>query len=313
VSELANEPSNTAVSERSDTASVAVVGAGRMGSAMAGRLRAADLSVVVYNRTRDKAEAAAENNGATVAPTARDAVAGADVVLVSLADDDAVRAAYAGDDGLLAGVREGVVVCDTSTVAPETVREIAPQVSERGGRLLDAPVSGSVPLVERGELTVMVGGDPAALETARPVLDHLAKAVFHLGDVGAGATMKLVVNAVIFALNAAVSEALVVAEKAGVGRAATYDVLQASAAGAPYVHYKRDAFLRPDDAPVAFSLDLVAKDQRLIDALAGSVGASTPQADVTRELVAAAVLAGLGAHDMSAVAEYLRRSDPPTR
>jgi 3-hydroxyisobutyrate dehydrogenase-like beta-hydroxyacid dehydrogenase len=286
---------------------VAVVGAGRMGAAMVGRLCAADMSVVVYNRTPDKAEAVAARHGATVAATAREAVAAADVVVVSLADDAALRDAYGGDDGLLAGVRDGVVVCDTSTVAPETVRELAPLVAGRGGSLLDTPVSGSVPLVEGGELTVMAGGDAAALDVARPALDHLARAVFHLGDVGAGAAMKLVVNGVVFALNLAVSEALVLAERAGIDRAATYDVLAASAVGAPYVHYKQDAFVRPQDAPVAFSLDLVAKDQRLIDDLATAAGADLPQGDATREVVAAAVAAGLGGRDMSAVAEFLRR------
>jgi 3-hydroxyisobutyrate dehydrogenase-like beta-hydroxyacid dehydrogenase len=286
---------------------VAVVGAGRMGAAMVGRLCAADMSVVVYNRTPDKAEAVAARHGATVAATAREAVAAADVVVVSLADDAALRDAYGGDDGLLAGVRDGVVVCETSTVAPETVRELAPLVAGRGGSLLDTPVSGSVPLVERGELTVMAGGDAAALDVARPALDHLARAVFHLGDVGAGAAMKLVVNGVVFALNLAVSEALVLAERAGIDRAATYDVLAASAVGAPYVHYKQDAFVRPQDAPVAFSLDLVAKDQRLIDDLATAAGADLPQGDATREVVAAAVAAGLGGRDMSAVAEFLRR------
>jgi 3-hydroxyisobutyrate dehydrogenase-like beta-hydroxyacid dehydrogenase len=285
---------------------VAVVGTGRMGAAMVRRLRAAGVPVVAYNRSRDKAEAVAERHGAYVAATARDAVAEADVVIVSLADDAAVRSAYAGDDGLLAGARWGLVVCDTSTVAPATARELASQVAERGGSLLDSPVSGSVPLVERGELTVMVGGDAVALEIARPVLDELAKAVFHLGDVGAGATIKLVVNSVIFALNAAVSESLVLAEQAGLDRTATYDVLAASAVGAPFVHYKRDAFLRPDDTPVAFSLELVAKDQRLIAALAESVSASMPQARSTRDLVAAAVAAGLGDHDMSAIAQHLR-------
>jgi 3-hydroxyisobutyrate dehydrogenase-like beta-hydroxyacid dehydrogenase len=278
-----------------------------MGAAMVGRLCAADMSVVVYNRTPDKAEAVAARHGATVAATAREAVAAADVVVVSLADDAALRDAYGGDDGLLAGVRDRVVVCDTSTVAPETVRELAPLVAGRGGSLLDTPVSGSVPLVERGELTVMAGGDAAALDVARPALDHLARAVFHLGDVGAGAAMKLVVNGVVFALNLAVSEALVLAERAGIDRAATYDVLAASAVGAPYVHYKQDAFVRPQDAPVAFSLDLVAKDQRLIDDLATAAGADLPQGDATREVVAAAVAAGLGGRDMSAVAEFLRR------
>ena len=285
---------------------VAVVGTGRMGAAMVGRLRAGGVDVVAYNRTRARAEAVASRQGATVAATAREAVDAADVVLVSLADDAALRAAYSGADGLLAGVRPGAVICDTSTVAPATVRELAPAVAERGGSLLDVPVSGSVPLVERGELTVMVGGDRPALEVAWPVLDRLARAIFHLGEVGAGATMKLVVNSAIFALNAAVSEAVVLAERAGVDREATYDVLAASAVGAPYVHYKRDAFVRPDETPVAFSLDLVAKDQELIDALAESVGASMPQGDATRDLVAAAIATGLGAQDMSALAAYLR-------
>jgi 3-hydroxyisobutyrate dehydrogenase-like beta-hydroxyacid dehydrogenase len=285
---------------------VAVVGTGRMGAAMVRRLRTADLPVVVFNRSRDKAEAVADRHGATVAATARDAVAGADVAIVALADDAAVEAAYSGDDGLLAGVAPGGVLCDTSTVAPATVRGLAPQVAERGGNLLDTPVSGSVPLVERGELTVMVGGDAAAFERARPVLDQLAKAVFHLGDVGSGATMKLVVNSVIASLNIAVSEALVLAEHAGLDREATYDVLAAGAVGAPYVHYKREAFLRPDDAPVAFSLGLIAKDQRLIAALAEAAGAALPQAVANLELVEAAVAAGLGDHDMSAVAQYLR-------
>jgi 3-hydroxyisobutyrate dehydrogenase-like beta-hydroxyacid dehydrogenase len=298
VSELANEPTNAVT--------VAVVGIGRMGAAMVGRLRAADFTVVAYNRTGDKAEAVASRHGASVAATAREAVAAADIAVVSLADDDALRDAYSGDDGVLAGLRPDVVICETSTVAPETVRELAPMVAERGGRLLDAPVSGSVPLVERGELTVMVGGDPSALEVAQPVLDQLATATFHLGPVGAGATMKLVVNSVIAALNIAVSEALVLAERAGLDRAATYDVLSAGAVGAPYVHYKRDAFLRPDDTPVAFRLDLIAKDQQLIHELAAAVGARMSQGDVDRELVAEAVAAGLGARDMSVVADYLR-------
>ncbi|HLM18783.1 MAG TPA: NAD(P)-dependent oxidoreductase, partial [Acidimicrobiia bacterium] len=232
---------------------VGFVGTGRMGAAMVGRLCGAGESVVVFNRSRDKAEAVAVRHGARVADTARDAANGADVVLVSLADDTAVLGTYEGDAGLLAGIRDGAVVCDTSTVDPETMRQLAPQVAARGATLLDTPVSGSVPLVERGELTVMVGGDADALQRVLPVLQHFAARIFHLGDTGAGATMKLVVNAAVHALNVAVSEALVLAEKAGLDRATTYDVIEVSAAGAPYVKYKRAAFLQPDDTSVAFS------------------------------------------------------------
>jgi 3-hydroxyisobutyrate dehydrogenase-like beta-hydroxyacid dehydrogenase len=285
---------------------VAVVGTGRMGTAMAHRLSGAGIELVLYNRTAESARRAAAATGSAVAETAREAAASADLCLVSLADDAAVRDTYRGDDGLIAGLRGGSVVCDTSTVAPATPRALAPQVAERGAALLDTPVSGSVPLVERGELTVMAGGSAAALDEARPVLRVLAKQIFHLGDVGAGATMKLVVNAAVHSLNVAISEAVVLAEKAGLDRATTYDVLETSAVGAPFVQYKRSAFVHPDETPVAFSLSLVAKDQALIRDLAEQVGARMDQADTNRRLVAEALAAGLGDSDLSAVASLLR-------
>jgi 3-hydroxyisobutyrate dehydrogenase/2-hydroxy-3-oxopropionate reductase len=272
---------------------------------MARRLAAAETDLVLYNRTRETAEAVAVSTGAKVAATAREAADSAEVCLVSLADDAALLEAYDGEDGLVAGLRPGAVVCDTSTVHPDTVRRLAPLVAARGATLLDCPVSGSVPVVERGELTVMVGGDEGSLERVRPVLDAFAVTVFHLGDVGAGATMKLVVNALVGALNVSLSEALVLAEKAGLDRETAYDVFEAGAAGAPYVRYKRPAFLR-EDTPVAFSLDLVAKDQALISRLAAETGARMDQGDTNRAIVAEALAAGLGQRDMSALAQFLR-------
>ncbi len=286
---------------------VAVVGAGRMGSAMVARLRSAGFPVTVYNRTRARSEAVARASGAAVAGTAREAAAAAGVVISSLADDAAVRAVYGGADGLAAGLRAGAVVCETSTIDPGTVRDVEPLVRARGAALLDTPVSGSVPLVERGELTVMAGGDAAALERARPVLAALAARIFHVGGLGAGATMKLAVNAIVHALNQALSEALVLAERAGVERHRAYEVFAASAAGAPFVQYKRPAFERPGEAPVAFSLGLVAKDLDLILGLAERVGLRMEQAEANRRVVAAAIAAGLGEADMSAIAELLRR------
>lgn len=285
---------------------VALVGTGRMGAAMVRRLRVADVDLLIYNRTRETAESVAARSGARTAASAREAAQEADMCLVSLADDAAVEATYAGPDGLVAGLRPGTVVCETSTVSPATVRGLAKAVADRGATLLDCPVSGSVPVVERGELTVMAGGDEAALDRVRPVLDIIAARVFHLGDVGAGATMKLVVNSLVHALDVALSEALVLAEKAGLDRERVYDVLEASAIGAPFVHYKRAAFLDPEGTPVAFSLDLVAKDLELILGLASDVAARMDQAETNRLLVGEAVRAGIGRRDMSVLAEYLR-------
>ena len=201
---------------------------------------------MLWNRTESAARALAEEVSARVAAEPRAAVGDSDVALTMLADRSAVEAVYRAPGGILEGVHDGLVLLDMSTVEPEVARGLAPEVAARGGRLLDAPVSGSVSLAEQGKLTVMVGGDAAALERARPVLDSLAARVFHLGPTGAGAAMKLAVNAVIFGLNVALSEALVLAERAGVDREAAYDVLQASAVGAPYVTYKRAAFLHPE-------------------------------------------------------------------
>jgi len=197
-------------------------------------------------------------------------------------------------------------VLEMSTIAPETVRAIEPNVREHGATLLDAPVSGSVPVVERGELLIMVGGDAGALETARPALEALSKKILHMGELGAGAATKLAVNALVHGLAVALSESLVLAEKAGVDRSAAYEVFASGAAGAPFVQYKRPAFERPDETPVAFTLDLVAKDLDLILALAGRVGAPMPQAETNRREVRDAIVSGMSGRDMSALAEHLR-------
>lgn len=278
-----------------------------MGTAMTGRLRSGGADVIVYNRTRERAEKAASQTGADVAGTAREAASSAGTVIVSLADDRAVDEAYTGNEGIIAGLNPGTVVADTSTIDPETARRIAHLVEEAGAGHLDSPVSGSVSVVERGELTIMAGGRGDDLDAARPVLDVLATRIFHMGDHGTGAAMKLAVNAVVGALNLAVAEALVLAEKAGIERSTAYEVFASSVVAAPYVLYKRDAFEQPEETPVAFSLNLVAKDLDLILELARRVGASMEQAAANREAVRRALAAGFGDADISAIAEYLRQ------
>jgi 3-hydroxyisobutyrate dehydrogenase/2-hydroxy-3-oxopropionate reductase len=276
---------------------------------MVGTLRRAGLDVVAWNRDRGKCDAVARTTGAGIAETASEAVAAADVAITSLADDAAVEVVYAE---ALEGFHAGQVVLEMSTIAPETVRAVAPLVQGRGAVMLDAPVSGSVPVVERGELLIMVGGEPDGMERARPVLEALSSRIIYVGKLGTGATMKLAVNALVHGLAVALSESLVLAERAGVERTTAYEVFASGAAAAPFVLYKRPAFERPDETPVAFSLDLVAKDLDLILALAERVGAPMPQADTNRKEVRAALESGLAERDMSALAGYLRgleRSD----
>ncbi len=288
--------------------SVAVVGLGTMGSTMARTLASAGFAPVLWNRTPSAASALAAELGLGAAASPREAAAGADVVVTSLADDAAVRAVYLDpEDGVVAGVRPGAVAVDTSTVDPQTTEEVARAFSITGASFLDAPVSGSVTLVEAGALTTMVGGDAEALEQARPVLDALSKTIYHMGANGTGSTIKLAVNALIHATNTAIAEALVLAEAAGVERGLAYEVFGAGAGGSPFLHYKQAAFLDPDAAPVAFSLDLVAKDLRLILALADRVRVPMQQGLTNLAVTESAIAAGLGNRDMSAIAAHLRR------
>ncbi len=284
---------------------VAILGLGRMGSAMARALATAGHELVLWNRSPDTARALAAELGARTVATPSAAAGGADICISMLADATAVDAVYAGADGLIAGATASNVLVDASTVPPSTLRAHERAARARGAGILDAPVSGSVATATSGALTLMVGGEERDLERARPILRALAGTIFHLGPLGSGAAMKLAVNTVIFGLNQAIAEALVLAEAAGIERSRAYDVLAASAVGAPFVGYKRAAFLEPEATPVAFALDLAAKDLRLIGELAASLGLGLPQASTDLAVIEAAAASRGGARDFASVAGYL--------
>lgn len=288
---------------------VAILGTGAMGGAMARTLAKADFELTLYNRTRSRAQSIADEIEAAVADTPREAVEAADAVITMLADREAVEGVYRGPDGAVAGLQPDAVACEMSTVEPEVPQGLVDAVRERGADLIDAPVSGSVPAVESATLTIMVGGEADALERARPVLGALSDQIFHMGGVGTGAATKLGVNAVVHALNQALSEALVLAESAGIERTQFYEVLASSAAAAPFVSYKRAAFESPEDAGVAFRLSLARKDLELILALAEQTGAPMAQARTNLE-VATDASPAFGERDMSALAVFLRERLP---
>jgi 3-hydroxyisobutyrate dehydrogenase/2-hydroxy-3-oxopropionate reductase len=285
---------------------VAVVGTGRMGSAMARAIAGGGADLTLYNRTPDPARALADELGASVAGSAAEAAAGADVAITMLADGDAVGATWGGPDGLVSGAHPGGVLVDMSTVPPDTLAPFEAAVRERGSGILDAPVSGSTVLAESGQLTIMAGGTADDLERARPALELVSRGITHVGPLGSGAALKLAVNALIFAINNSLSEALVLAERAGIDRGVAYDVFVGSAAGAPFVGYKRDAFVTPDAIPVAFSIDLALKDLRLIIDLAERLGVSVPQARINQQVLEEASAQLGGGRDASAVAVHLR-------
>jgi 3-hydroxyisobutyrate dehydrogenase-like beta-hydroxyacid dehydrogenase len=285
---------------------VGLVGTGRMGTAMARALARAGHPLVLYNRTRDRAAALASELAATVAATPAELAAAVDISLSMVADDDAVADVYGGPEGLIAGARRGAVLVDLSTVTPRALRAFVADATAAGLGLLDSPVSGSVAFAESGQLTLMVGGRTDDLERARPVLEPLARTILHIGPLGTGAAMKLAVNAIIFGLSNAVSEALVLAERAGIDRTVAYDVIAASAVGAPFVGYKRAAFLEPERTPTAFALSLAEKDLQLITALADELGVSVAQARTNLQIIRDAAASGGPDDDFAAVAVDIR-------
>jgi 3-hydroxyisobutyrate dehydrogenase-like beta-hydroxyacid dehydrogenase len=290
---------------------IAFLGLGRMGLPMAGNLVAAGHDLTVWNRSPEKAARFAADHGARAAATPAEAVAAAEVVITMLADDQALLEAWTGAGNALTTVRPGTLAIDMATVSPDTIATLAGRLRERDVTLVDAPVSGSVPAATAGTLMIMAAGEPAAVERARPVLAALGDRIVHLGPSGAGSSMKLAVNAIVHSLNQAVSEALVLAERAGIDRARAYDVFADSAVAAPFVRYKRDAYERPGEVPVGFRLELAAKDLRLALDLAREVGADLPQTRANLAVLDDAVAAGFGTDDESAVAEHLRAALTP--
>jgi 3-hydroxyisobutyrate dehydrogenase/2-hydroxy-3-oxopropionate reductase len=286
---------------------VAVLGLGNMGSAMARRIAAQGFPLTIYNRTPDRSRALAAELSAEAAATPAAAAAAADVIVTMVSDDDALRElCLAPQDGVVFGAQPGSVTVQTSTVLPETVIGIGTAFAERDLDILDSPVSGSVTSTLSGELALMIGGKPAAMERARPILDALARRIYEVGDVGSGAALKLAVNHVIMSLNVALSEALVLAEAAGVERGKAYDVFAGGAAGAPYVQYKRAAFMEPGKHPPGFTMTLAEKDMRLIQELARETGTPLALADVNLASLQKAADALGGDHDFSELAVYLR-------
>ena len=282
---------------------VAFVGIGRMGLPMARNVARAGHELTVFNRTASRCDPL-RDVGAAVAASAAEAVRDAEVLVTMLSDPPAVEELL---EGMLADASVGLVWLEMSTIGPTAARRFAARAADAGVEMLDAPVSGSTAAAEATTLASMVGGSAAALERARPVLEAMTEAHFHLGPAGAGAAMKLAVNVMLAAQTVAIAEALVMAEVAGIGRADAYDVIAAGALASPFVDYKRDAFLDSDGTPPAFALDLMRKDLKL--ALEQGEAAGAPLFGASASAEAMTVAAGLegGDADLVKVADALRR------
>lgn len=280
---------------------IAFFGLGLMGSGMARRLLGAGFPLTVFNRNRDKATALV-SEGATLAESPRAAVQAADLVISMVADDPASRAMWLGEQGALAGVKEGAVLIEASTLTVDWVRELAAAAAAKGCELLDAPVTGTKPHAAAGELCFLVGGSTAGLEKARPALAAMSKAIVHVGPSGSGALLKLINNSLCAVQAATLAEALAWIERGGLDRDKALEVLTTGAPGSPVMKTLLARILRGDFTP-NFRLALMTKDLAYSVAEAERLGVSTGMITAAHQAFAQATNAGLGEQDFAAIAK----------
>lgn len=280
------------------------VGLGAMGSRMAKRLLDAGHAVTGYNRTRARARWL-EAAGMRVAESPRAVAEASEVVFSMVADTDALAAVALGADGIVAGLRPGATYVEMSTVSPALTRELGPRVTTRGAHMLDAPVSGSVLTLEEGQLSIMVGGEIAALERVRPYLTAIGPTLTHVGALGSAVTMKIATNLGLAVQMLAFSEAVLLAERAGIGRERAVEALLKSVVASPMLKY-RGPFVLGMPKEAWFNVGMMQKDLRLALELGRAHGVPLPSVALTYEMLTAARALGLAEQDFAVVFDVLR-------
>jgi len=258
----------------SNIKSVAILGVGKMGSAMAKELATAGFQVTLWNRNQSVADKLASEINlptVTVLATPKAALENVDIALCLFTNGMVTQSVLLDDTQVLEGVKSNLIIVDMGTSGVESAKALASALASKKIAFIDAPVSGSVVTIAAHQLLVMASGDEAVIQQAIPVFSVFAKKTAYLGQAGAGQAMKLAVNLIVHTLNAAVSEGLALATASGIDAAAAYDVFDESVVAAPFVKYKRAAFLDPE-LPVAMRIDTVLKDLDLILSLGQSTG-----------------------------------------
>ena len=280
---------------------VGFVGIGIMGRGMAANLVDAGHDVVVWNRTRAKAE---EVEGARVADTPAELAARCPVVMICVSDTPDVEAVTRGPDGVFAGLRSGGLVVDHSTISPAATVELAEAAADAEASWVDAPVSGGSEGAERGTLSIMVGGSRRDVERAQPYMEAYGRSIIHVGEVGAGQTVKLVNQVLVVVNQLAASEALLLAQASGVHLASALSAVEGGAAGSWMLSNRGPQMIERDWRP-GFTIDLQQKDLRLVLETADRVGVPVPGTALVFQLYRALQNRGLGEEGNHALVKAL--------
>ncbi len=280
---------------------VGFIGLGNLGKTMAGRLLSENTDLVVWNRSKSRAE----GMNAPTAKNPAELITMSEIVILSLSDSNAVQAVLESEGGLLQGDCKGKIVIDTTTNHFETVVTFHRQIFEHGGTYLEAPVLGSVIPAVQGNLTVLVSGDRKSFDTAYPLLEKIGRRIFFLEKPGLATRMKLVNNLVLGAFMTTLAEALVIAEEAGMNRELVLDILESGAGNSTILTGKRQKLLEEDYTP-HFSMAMIYKDLGYLEDLAKSLGKTPFTAIVSRELFGKAIPLQMENLDFSGVYKILK-------
>lgn len=284
-----------------------VIGLGAMGAPMARNLQKAGLLASVWNRTASKAEALAQELGVAAAQTPRDVAADCDVMIVCVsADNDLLQVV----ENMLEGLSAGKVVVDTSTVSADTARQVNDKIAATGAQFLDAPVSGGVEGAVHATLSMMIGGEAAALEAARPALEAVSARVTHMGASGAGQATKAVNQIMAAGINHAVTEALAFGEAQELDMEKLVQVVSAGAAGNWFVEHRGPTMINSVFDP-GFRMVLHHKDLKICQSMIANMGAESPVVESTLADYETLMVEGHGDDDISGLYRAKRRLFKP--
>ena len=287
-------------------AKLAFLGLGVMGYPMAGHLAAAGHEVTVYNRTAAKAENWAEDHSGSFARTPREAAEGADFVMACVGNDDDLRSVCLGDDGAFAGMAAGSVFVDHTTVSAAVTRELYAAADKANISFVDAPISGGQAGAENGALSIMCGGDDGAYRRAEPIMQAYAKICRRIGESGAGQMTKMCNQIAIAGLVQGLSEALHMAEKAGLDGRDVVEVISQGAAGSWQMANRYETML-DDHWEHGFAVDWMRKDLGICLSTADEIGASLPVTALVDQFYKDVQKMGGGRWDTSSLFARLRK------
>ena len=285
---------------------IGFIGLGVMGRRIAANIIKSGYNLKVFDLVEEAVEEL-KDLGADAASSPADTAAGSDIIFTSLPNEDIVKKVITGQDGVLKGASQGAIIVDLSSITPGVIKAIGRDAAEKRIFVLDAPVSGGAVGAEKGTLTVMIGGDVKVVEKARPVINTFSKKVYHLGELGAGDTAKLVNNLLLGVNMAAVSEALVLGVKAGLDPDVMYDLISQSSGSSYALEAKYPGFISERNFKPGFTIDLQYKDLELALSMSKELGMPLMIGSFAQQIFQLARSSDLGSNDISSIIQVFEK------